>query len=303
MRWILYAIGAIALFAAFLFIPFFLKDPPRGGVVGPKLADLKYEEISFQNGDLTLSALLFLPEGGGPFPGAALIHGSGPSRRDNAWYLTFAQHLQENGIAVLLPDKRGSESSGGDWRGASFEVLATDTVAAYIRLAETPEVDAGRVGLIGLSQGGWIAPVAAADIDPAFVVSIAGAGVTTEEQLWFEEVNNIVEMGTFRFVARLIARITVPRIQASPIWRPTAGFDPMPYWTGIDAPVFAAFGGGDTNVPVEESVWRFRGLPGSVRIEVYPDGGHGITDRATGRVQQPFLDDLAAFVRNTTAQP
>ena len=261
------------------------------------MGQLDYEDISFQNGDLDLAGMLILPDGEGPFPGAVFIHGSGTSRRDNAWYLTFAKVLHDNGIAVLLPDKRGSENSGGDWRDTGFEVLATDTDAALNLLFGAPEIDGEKVGVIGFSQGGWIAPIVASKrSDIAYVASISGAGVTAEEQLWFEEVNNIVEMGTYRFVAKLVARFTVPNIQQRVSWRATAGFDPMAYWPDVGVPAFVALGGGDKNVPVEESARRFGTLAGDVTLRVYPEGGHGISDPATGRVQQPLLDDLVAFI-------
>lgn len=296
------SLAGLILLAVFLAVPFVFRGPPAGGVAGPALADLGYREVAFENGDLRLGGLMFMPEGDGPFPAAVFIHGSGTSRRDNPWYLSVAAELQERGIAVLLPDKRGSEQSGGDWRDTSFEDLATETAAAFRFLARQPRIDAHRIGLVGLSQGGWIAPVVAARVpEVALAVSMSGAGVTTEEQLLFEEINNIQQMGTYPFVARLIAPITTRRIRQSETWRPTAGFDPMPYWAKVEAPVFAAFGGGDTNVPVEDSVERFRNLPRDVFIRVYPDGGHAISDPETGRVQTALLDDLVMFVLSSGA--
>lgn len=59
-----------------------------------------------------------------------IIHGGGTSQRDNDWHLSMVSYLQSNEVLVLLPDKRGSEKSAGDWRTASFEDLATDTLAA-----------------------------------------------------------------------------------------------------------------------------------------------------------------------------
>jgi len=291
--------AVLVLVALFLLIPFLLRDTTARPLAGPDLEQLIFEEISFQNGDVRLAGMLMLPAGYGPFPGAVFIHGSGTSRRDNAWYLTFARALQANGVAVLLPDKRGSEKSGGDWRDTSFEVLATDTDAALDFLAETPGIDTNRIGLVGFSQGGWIAPIVASKrSDIAYVASISGAGVTTEEQLWFEEVNNIVEVGTYRFVAQLVARYTVPNIQQKATWRATAGFDPMTYWPEVRAPVFVALGAGDKNVPIEESARRFSTLSGDVLVRIYPDGGHAISDPDTGRVQQALLDDLVSFAQS-----
>ncbi|MCK8462427.1 alpha/beta fold hydrolase [Aliiroseovarius sp. S1339] len=294
-------LAAIVILTIFLAIPFVFNDRAVRPLSGASLDQLTYEEVIFQNGGLELAGMLMLPEGDAHSPGAVFIHGSGTSRRDNPWYLSVAEELLANDIAVLIPDKRGSENSSGDWRDTRFEELSSDTEAAFALLTQTPGVDSDRVGLIGFSQGGWIAPIVASEKPSvAFVVSLSGAGVTTEEQLVFEEVNNIAELGTYRFVARLIARFTVPAIMQRDTWRATAGFDPMTYWPGVEAPVFAAFGEGDTNVPVQESVSRFEMLPYEVSVGIYPDGGHGITDPVSGRVQQAFLDDLVSFVLGAT---
>ncbi len=300
MRQSLKITGIVALaFAVVLVLPFLLPKTERAPLDGPELVDLRYDEVSFSNEGLMLAGLLFLPDGDGPHPVAVFIHGSGTSRRDNPWYLTFVRHLQDNGIAVLLPDKRGSEASEGDWRDTSFETLATDTIAAHDFVVGHTDIDPQQVGVIGFSQGGWIAPVAAEELpDLAYIVSIAGAGVTTEEQLQFEEVNNIIEMGTFPFVARIIARFTVPSIMERETWRATAGFDPIPYWERVDTPSFAALGGGDTNVPVEASIARFETVTPAIKVVTYPDGGHGITEPTTGRVQDALLDDLLEFIRS-----
>ena len=63
-------------------------------------------------------------------------------------------------------------------------------------------------------------------------------------------------------------------------------------------PCFAALGENDTNVPVEESVARFEALESEMLIEVYPDGGHGLTDPMTGAVQDAFLQDLVQFINS-----
>lgn len=102
------------------------RPAPRPPVDPDKLS---YEEVRFENpaAGIDLAGMLFVPEGEPPFPAVVIIHGAGASRRANPWYLTYAGHLQGKGIAVLLPDKRGCESSGGDWRSSSLQDLATDT--------------------------------------------------------------------------------------------------------------------------------------------------------------------------------
>ena len=130
-------------------------------LVGVELADTSYQEVNFHNSaqDINLAGMLFLPEGEGPFPAVVIIHGAGTSTRENTWYLTFTSYLQENGVAVLLPDKRGSESAEGDWRTSSFEDLATDTEAAIQYLAAQHADVISDIGVLGASQGGQVAPI------------------------------------------------------------------------------------------------------------------------------------------------
>jgi len=289
----------IILIVAVLLLPALFKDRSRAPLVGPDLSSLKYEEIQFDNGDLRLAGMLFSPEGEGPFPVVVIIHGSGPSSRTNKWSLSVTRHLQEKGIAVLLPDKRGSEKSEGNWVGASFEDLAGDTLAAveYVRNQEL--FTHSGIGLVGMSQGGWIIPIVAAkDKDIAFVVSMSGASVTADEQLLHEEIHNI-SYYTWPFVARLLAPTTTKRLMKMDHLKPFAGFDPVPYWKKVDAPVFFAFGGSDENVPVNASIKTLKENLNVDLIKVYPDGGHAIRDRETNQVRNDFLDDLVEFIKQS----
>ncbi len=282
-----------------LLIPFVSKGEQRGALHGPDLSEVKYTEIFFNNGDLQLAGMLILAEGEGPFPVAVIIHGSGTSHRNSKWYLTVAKHLQENDVAVLLPDKQGSEKSEGDWRSANFDDLAGDTINAIEFIKTQDQFDYSAIGLIGMSQGGWIAPLAAAKSeDVSFVVSMSGAAVTTDEQLLYEEINNNIEIGTYPFIAKPIAPLTTNNIQQMDFWRPIAGYDPLSHWEKIEAPCFAALGENDKNVPVEESVDRFRALEKEMLIKTCSDGGHGITDQNSGKVQDEFLNDLTEFIAN-----
>ena len=136
--------------------------------------------------------MLFVPEGRGPFPAVVVIHGSGTSQRDSFWYLTMTKYLKENGIVVLLPDKRGSEQSEGNWRTASFEDLAQDTESAVAFLKGQSDINISYIGVIGMSQGGHIAPILAKkSTDTEFVVNVVGAAVPMHEQLIYEENYNL----------------------------------------------------------------------------------------------------------------
>lgn len=293
----------VVIVAVILLLPFIFKDRTQSPLVGPDLSELQYTEVFFKNGDLTLSGMLFLPKGKGPFPVMVFIHGSGTSKRNSPWYLTVTKRLQENGIAVLLPDKRGSEKSEGDWTKATFYDLAGDTISAIDFIKAQTVFECTDIGVIGFSQGGWIAPIVVVDDeDVAFVVSTSGAGVTTDEQLLYEEVNTIADMGTYHFIAELIAPITVNNIRKSEFWGKIGGFDPIPYWQKVDVPAFMAFGEKDKNVPVEESVRRIQALGNdNITIRVYPESSHGIADPVTHRVREDYLQDLVDFIRTKSS--
>ncbi len=145
----------------------------------------KEEEVSFfnaQGGD-TLAGTLTLPRQGGPFPAAVLISGSGPQDRDESlmghkpfWIL--ADYLTRRGIAVLRFDDRGVGKSTGKFSAATSKDFATDVEAGIDYLKSRKEIAPGKIGLIGHSEGGLIAPmVAAENSDVAFIVLMAGPGL------------------------------------------------------------------------------------------------------------------------------
>lgn len=298
-------LAVIAIIFVLLLLPLIFNDRSAVRMKGPDLSELEYTEIFFKNEseNIQLAGMLFLPEGEGPFPAAVVIHGSGPSRRNNVWYLSVAKHLQENGVAVLLPDKRGCEKSEGEWLGAGFEGLANDTLGAVVFVNNQSDFNCSAVGLIGMSQGGWIAPVAAAKSgDVLFIASISGATVTAEEQLLHEEIHNIAPY-TYKFIAKMIAPITAAQIKKRDYFVPFADFDPIPYWKRIASPVFIAFGENDKNVPVEACVERLKesGLD-RFKVKIYPQGGHGIIDAGTKKMSGEYLDDLVEFISGATCR-
>ena len=288
-----------ALIMALLLLPLIFNKKSHLAMIGPDLSELEYSEIFFENENenIELAGMLFLPEGEGPFPIAIVIHGSGPSRRNSVWYLSVAKHLQDNGIAVLLPDKRGCEKSKGKWVGADFDKLATDATSAIKYIQNQNGINFSIIGLIGMSQGGWIAPVAATKTeDVSFVASISGATVTTDEQLLHEEIHNIAPY-TYKFIAKMIAPITSNQIKKREYFLPFVGFDPIPYWKRIDVPVFIGYGENDKNVPIDACLKRLQdnGLD-HFKIKTYPQGGHGIINVDTKEMSKDYLDDLTKFI-------
>ena len=149
------------------------------------------EEVSFVNSaeGLTLAGTLTLPKTGSSFGAAILISGSGPQDRDESLlehkpFWIIADHLTRNGIAVLRFDDRGTAGSTGNFAQATSENFANDVEAALEFLRKDQRIDPRRIGLIGHSEGGLVAPlVAARRKDVAFIVLLAGPGVNGREIL------------------------------------------------------------------------------------------------------------------------
>lgn len=149
------------------------------------------EQVSYANAaaGITLAGTLTTPSTGGPFPAVILISGSGPQDRDETIlghkpFLVLADALTRQGIAVLRFDDRGTGASTGSFGTATTEDFATDVEAGIQYLKSRPEIDPERMGLIGHSEGGLIAPmIAARSRDIAFLVLMAAPGVSGEEIL------------------------------------------------------------------------------------------------------------------------
>lgn len=281
-----------------------LQPSERRTLVGESEDPSRYEDIRFHNGEqaIDLAGMLFLPRGEGPFPAAVIIHGSGTSRRANRWYLTLTHYLQDNGIAVLLPDKRGSEQSGGDWRNASFEDLATDTLAAIRYLSAERSTEVSKIGVIGMSQGGWIAPIVAdRSPDLSFLVSVVGSAVSTHQQFLYEEDHNLRQFGVLPGVSGALAYAStfVHRswVQKE-FWSAVGDFDPLPYWQRLEVPALALYGEADTNTPSARSAELLRGLgqPG-IDVRVYSGSGHALQD-PPDRGNRLFREDALADIRD-----
>ncbi len=146
-------------------------------------------DVTYANGDVTLAGTLTIPSGRGPHPAVLLISGSGPQNRDEAVmnhkpFLVLADHLTRQGIAVLRVDDRGVGKSTGVFETATTEDFASDATAGVAYLKTLPDVDSKRIGLIGHSEGGIVAPmVAVKSDDVVFLVLMAGVGVPIEDLL------------------------------------------------------------------------------------------------------------------------
>src|SRR5688572_14686970 len=140
----------------------------------------KREDIRFSSAGVQLAGMLISPVTGGKHPVIVLVHGSGAQNRESM--LPWSRFLIRRGMAVLGYDKRGVDGSTGDWTTASFDELAGDVVAAVDYVKSRSDIDPAQIGLLGVSQAGWIMPLAAIRVKSvAFLISISGAGVAPTE--------------------------------------------------------------------------------------------------------------------------
>jgi hypothetical protein len=152
----------------------------------------KVEEVTFASkaDGVTMGGTLTIPEGAGPHPAVILISGSGAQDRDETIFnhkpfLVLADHLTRRGIAVLRYDDRGVGKSNGDRAEATSVDFSEDAEGGLDFLAKRKDIDAKRIGFVGHSEGGMIAPmIAVRRPETAFIVLMAGSGVDGEQVLY-----------------------------------------------------------------------------------------------------------------------
>ncbi|MGV9009247.1 alpha/beta hydrolase family protein [Brevundimonas sp.] len=286
------------------------------------------EEVAFDNAEASgvrLAGTLTLPQGSGPFPAAILITGSGPQDRDETVFghrpfAVWADALTRRGVAVLRYDDRGTAASTGDFASATSADFATDADAAFAFLAARSDIDAARIGLIGHSEGGAIAPLVAQEGVPvAWIVMIAGPAVSGGEILSEQQRLLATAMGagpeavaagnvTQRAIMALVAahaddgeavqrEVTtylvgqgMPQAAAaqsaaqvsSPWFRWFIAHDPAPALAGFHGPMLALYGGKDLQVPAEQNAPVLERLKPDAEVVVLPELNHLMQPATTG---------------------
>lgn len=162
------------------------------------------EDITFENADakITLAGTLTLPSKTGKFPVVVLITGSGPQNRDEEMFghkpfLVLADYLTKQGIGVLRFDDRGVAQSKGNFKTATTVEFAADVTAAVSYLKTRNDININKIGLIGHSEGGIIAPmVAVKSKDIKFIVLLAGTGIPGDSVLLLQ--NELLTKAAYR---------------------------------------------------------------------------------------------------------
>jgi len=153
--------------------------------------DYTVEEVTFINekAGVSLSGTLTLPSSGNNFTAVVMVTGSGPQNRDEELlghkpFLVIADYLTKNGFAVLRYDDRGTAKSKGVFSMATTADFADDAEAAFKFLQNDKRINSEKIGIIGHSEGGLIAPIVAArNNNVAFIVMLAGPGLKGKDIL------------------------------------------------------------------------------------------------------------------------
>lgn len=153
------------------------------------------EEVKFENSTdgIILAGTFTYPKKTGTFPAVILISGSGPNDRNFEYlehksFLVMADFLTKNGIAVLRYDKRGVNQSGGKYEPATSLDFAKDTEYGIAYLKTRKEVNKKKIGLIGHSEGGIIAPIVAEKSkDVRYIILLGGPTIKGDKLLLLQD--------------------------------------------------------------------------------------------------------------------
>ena len=283
-----------------------------------------------------LSGTLFLPstdamtQRGARHPSIVIVHGSGAVDRFGAdgTLHPIISHFTASGYAVLSYDKPGVGDSAGDWLRQTFEDRAAETVAATRFLAAHPAVDSTRIGLWGISQGGWVGPLAAvlAPDEISFLIVVSASAMSPcaqfEHQLRTEMTRDGFDDGQIAAALALSARRTaalsagVPgaeilaaeseALRAEPWYRycraeadelefvrPIWQFDLSPSLRSLRCPLLAIWGADDIHMPAQVCAAGFAADLATAghpdfRLQVYPRAGHRMRVDAPGLPPDTF---------------
>lgn len=252
------------------------------------------QEITFTNGDAHLAGTVYLPESGEHLAAVVALHGASDATRGAALYRHLSTGLPAMGVAVLVYDRRGTGASSGTTKNIDYETLADDAIAGQHALAKLPRIDPNKIGFWGLSQGGWLAVLAASrGTITAFAISVSAPLVTPERQMEFATQNLLTVRGYSRkdveqmletrnawtgylqgtgsrhaAVDALQNAETKPWFElafmpkASKLttdpehnsWRKEMNYDPIAALRKVSTPLLFIYGGSDPWIPVEQSV-------------------------------------------------
>lgn len=276
----------------------------------PAPPGLTAAEVSFQGfGGLTLHGTVLAPrKARAPLPGVVLVTGSGAGvPREHL--LTEATEFARRGIAVLIYDKR---SEGYTNVRRSYSELADDALGAVRALRGRPGVDPAKVGLWGLSEGGWVAPLAASrSADAAFVIVVGGNAMPPIRQQVWNETSGLRRAGAS---GSLLTRgkPAFARLGADLGMFAEADFDAEGVLERVGQPLLGVWGERDLQTPPRDNPPLFaralrRGGNTRYTFRFFPEADHAAHVTPDGGLTRGdalapgYADLVASWVRDVTS--
>lgn len=288
-------------------------------------------DVTFASGDVTIGGTLTTPAGPGPHPAVVLLSGSGAQNRDEELFghkpfLVLADAFTRAGYAVLRTDDRGVGASTGKDADATYADLASDALAMTDFLRTQPAIDKTRIGLLGHSQGGSIAPLAA-QREPgkvAFVILMAGPAQSGCDVIRFQNRDAMAGIGATpeqietndRQVLQICDRLkagdlkgakdvawqaneqlpperrkprAVVEAQFTPVFTALVNYEPEAALRALRVPTLAFFGGKDVQVPARDNEPLMREYlmdDPAATVHTFPDANHLMQPAQKGTVDE-----------------
>jgi pimeloyl-ACP methyl ester carboxylesterase len=300
-------------------------------------------DITFENQGLSLSGTITLPaQSGHPHSGLVLVGGSGPTDRHHGGYFdTLGDHLTDAGVAVLSYDKRGVGASTGTWATATVDELAGDAAAACAALQAHERVAPDAVGVLGHSEGGWVAlrvcarqrvgtrlilnscpSVSFIDAEEFALVAegaspreAAAAAVLLRELTRAAESGAELSAGQRMFAAArdepwyatVLASGFVLDEEHWSMLRAWGSYDPSSDLAGLLSPALVVLGADDPLVPVQASVAAYeltaREAGRAQELVLFAGADHRLNSSDTGRLADGYLSTLSRWALAGQGEP
>ena len=294
------------------------SSPTRAWHV-PVPAQAVLTDLTFESTGARLAGTLAKPVGRCNVPAIIVTHAANAPARTAGLYRHLVESLPALGYAVFVYDRRGTGASGGDSENANFDLLAADAIAAQRMVSHEQGINPRQIGFWGLSQGGWLAILAASrSKESAFAIAVSGPATTPAEQMNFavanvltldrvsqSEVQKAVEArqeidnylrGTVRQTQAQQALDAIrdkpwfehaflaPQLpNALSRWRGEMDYNPLTALNQLSIPVLIVYGAKDPWVPVAASVARLKATLEShpnTQLIIIPDADHAMVSPA-----------------------
>jgi len=251
-------------------------------VVIVRSRDVRRHNVTFEGNGIRIGATIYEPLSQGRHPAAVFVPGSAPFKR--GLYALWAEHLARLGVMSIVPDKRGVGGTGGAFEHnnnssrANLELLAGDAVAALDYATKLRNVDTARLGLFGVSQAGWVAPIAAVASDRArFIIMVTGPAVSVREEGTWSDLRGD-DHGAAR-LNRVEAELVMDTVTPG-------GVDPRSLLGAMKIPGLWLFGADDASIPTRRSVMvldsAVHALNKRFAFDTAPGYGHLVMGRPNG---------------------